>query len=87
MATPKKEFPIKYRKDVNSAWSGSAYFINKRLKQKHVVGVAGGPYEKKNISVGHIKERLTEYEDIMRARHPDWVRVTEEEYDNFDTNK
>ena len=86
MATPKKEFPVKAYKDVNSAWCGNAYFINKRLNKKLVVSVAGGPHEKKNISVAFVKERLTEYEDIMRTRHPDWIRVTAEEYDNFNTN-
>lgn len=86
MATPKKEFPIKFHKDVNAAWCGSAYFINKRLNKKTVISVAGGPHEKKTISVSWIKERLTEYEEEMRHRHPDWVRVTVEEYDNFNTN-
>ena len=84
MAT-KKEFPIKFHKDVNDAWCGAAFFVNDTLGKRHVVSVAGGPHEKKTTSVSWIKQRLTEYEEEMRERHIGWRRVTEEEYDNFFT--
>lgn len=79
----KKEFPIKFRKDVNEAWCGSAYFINATLGKRYIVTCAASQHEKRTLSIGWIKERLTEYEEEMRERHPDWVRCTEEEYDNF----
>ena len=79
----KKEFPIKFQKDVNSAWCGSAYFVNDILGKKFVVSVAAGPNEKKTTSVSWIKQRLSEYEEEMRSRHYGWYRVTVEEYDNF----
>ena len=83
----KKEFTVKFRKDVNEAWCGCAYFINPTLGKRFVVSVAAGPHEKKTTSVSWIKERLTGYEDEMRERHPDWVRCTEEEYDNFSVKR
>lgn len=79
----KKEFTVKFHKDVNEAWCGSAYFVNDVLGKKHVVTVAAAPREKKTTSVGFIKERLDGYENEMRDRHYGWYRVTEEEYDKF----
>ena len=79
----KKEFAIAFHKDVNSAWSGSAYFVNDILGKRLVVGVSAGPNETKTISVSWIKQRLTEYEEEMRSRHYGWYRVNKEEYDNF----
>ena len=83
----KKEFPVKCHKDANSAWCGSAYFVNDVLGEKYVVSVAAMPMGKKTISIGLIKERLTEYESKMRDRHYAWRRVTEEEFDKFLTKQ
>lgn len=79
----KKEFAIAFHKDVNSAWSGSAYFVNDILGKHLVVSVAAGPNKNKTVSVSLIKERLTEYEEEMRSRHYGWYRVKKEKYDNF----
>lgn len=83
----KKEFIVKFHKDANSAWCGSAYFINDVLGEKYVVSVSAMPMGKKTTSVGLIKERLEEYEVKMRTRHFAWRRVNEEEFDKFLTKQ
>lgn len=86
MAT-KKEFTVKIHRDANEAWCGSAYFINPTLGKRYVVSCATSPYEKKIASVSRIREQLIEHENDMRKRHPDWIRCTEEEYDNFSVKR
>lgn len=80
----KKEMPVKVYKDVNESWCGSAYFINKTLRRSYCVTVAAGRGVKKNVATGYIKEELARAVEDMKTRHPDWVRVTKEECDEFD---
>ena len=79
----KKEFIVRFYKDANDAWCGSAYFVNDALGKKHIFSAAATPMGKKTTSVGWIKERLDDYENKIRNRHCGWRRVTEEGYDNF----
>lgn len=80
-----KEFPIKFHKNLNDAWYGSAYFVNDVLCEKHVVTVTAAPKEKKAPSINRIKAKLFGFEETMRLRHYGWYRVTEEEYNKFVT--
>lgn len=79
----KKEFTVKFSKNVNGSWCGCAYFVNNTLGQVYMVTCAASPQEKKVTASGKIKERLSEYEGLMQTRHPDWRRVNQDEYENF----
>lgn len=83
----KKETTVRYVKNVNDAWCGTAYFINPTLGKKTVFTAAAGPHEKRPTSIAWINQRLEDRTEEMHIMHNDWRRVTSEEFDNFSVKK
>lgn len=83
----KKETTVRYVKNVNDAWCGTAYFINPTLGKKTAFTAAAGPHEKRPASIAWINQRLEDRTEQMHIMHNDWRRVTSEEFDNFSAKK
>ena len=83
----KKETTVRYVKNVNDAWCGTAYFINPTLGKKTAFTAAAGPHEKRPTSIAWVNQRLEDRTEEMCIMHKDWRRVTSEEFDNFSIKK
>ena len=83
----KKETTIRYVKNVNDAWCGTAYFINPTLGKKTAFTAAAGPHETRPTSIAWINQRLEDRTEETHIMHNDWRRVTSEEFDNFSAKK
>lgn len=84
MAKEKKEIKINYRKDVNEAWCGSAYFVNRVTKKTYCISVAAMPGEKARTAKAWVKEELERAAASFVNKDPSWERVDKEACDEFE---
>lgn len=77
-----KTFDINAHIDINGAWSGSAYFVNRNAHRTYAIHSAAMPGEKATPSKEKIRARLDTETERMIAEG--WTRVSREEMHEYD---